>query len=130
MVVNKNLYNSGNPGATTPITIDLSNFSAGSSAQRWQLAATNPANQNAAAITHLSNATISGNSFTVTVPMESVTLFVIPAASPNAPAAPTGLSASPGDGRVTLSWNAVSGATSYESIAEPRVARSRSSSPA
>ena len=113
MVVNKNLFNSGNPGATTSITIDLSNFSAGSFAERWQLAATNPANQNAAAITQLSNATLSNNSLTVTVPMESVTLFVIPAASTSAPAAPTGLAAVPGDARVTLSWNAVSGATSY-----------------
>src|SRR5262249_55465602 len=29
------------------------------------------------------------------------------------PAAPTGLVASPGDGQVTLSWNAASGSTSY-----------------
>jgi PA14 domain/Fibronectin type III domain len=38
---------------------------------------------------------------------------VIPAPSPSAPVAPTGVSAAPGDGRVTLSWNAVNGATSY-----------------
>ena len=114
MVVNKNLFNAGNPGATTPITINLDNFPAGVSAERWQLAAINPSNQNSAAITHLSDATISGNSLTVTVPMQSVTLFVIPAASPSAPAAPTGVSAVGGDGRVTLSWNAVSGATSYK----------------
>src|SRR5262245_4771966 len=42
MVVNKNLYSSSNPGATTPITINLSNFAAGGLAQEWQLAAVNP----------------------------------------------------------------------------------------
>ena len=114
MVVNKNLYSSGNPSATTPITIDLSNFTHGGISQAWQLAATNPSNQNNAAISHLSNISISGNSFTINVPQESVTLFVIPAASGTAPAAPTGLSATPGSGQVTLSWNAVSGATSYK----------------
>ena len=46
--------------------------------------------------------------------MESVTLFVIPAASPRRRPTPTGVSAVAGDGRVTLSWNAVSGATSYK----------------
>ena len=39
---------------------------------------------------------------------------VIPAdATPTLPSAPTGLTATPGDGQVTLKWNAVSGATSY-----------------
>jgi Glycoside hydrolase family 44/PA14 domain/Fibronectin type III domain len=111
MVINKNLYDPGNPSATTPITINLSNFAAGSMAQVWQLAAVNPSNQNSAAITHLSDVSITGNSLTITVPMESVTLFVIPPAA--VPAAPTGLTASPGDGQVTLTWNAVAGASSY-----------------
>src|SRR5438105_15347558 len=38
MVVNKNLYSPGSP--TTPITVNLSNFAAGGTAQVWQLAAT------------------------------------------------------------------------------------------
>ena len=37
--------------------------------------------------------------------------FITPAAPP--PGAPSGLTATPGDGQVTLGWTAVSGATSY-----------------
>jgi len=36
-----------------------------------------------------------------------------PSAGPNPPAAPTGLSAAPGNAQVSLSWNASAGATSY-----------------
>src|SRR5207253_4295918 len=80
LVVNKNLYDPANPSATTPITINLSNFAAGGAAQEWQLAAVNPGNQTSAAITRRADVTVSGNSLTVSVPMESATLFVIPAA--------------------------------------------------
>ena len=79
----------------------------------WQLAATNPNNQNSAAITQRSNVAISGGSLTVSVPMESVTLFVIPKFVPAPPSAPTGLKAVAGDHAVALTWNAVNGATSY-----------------
>jgi hypothetical protein len=113
MVINKNLYDSSNPSATTSITVNLSNFASSGTAQEWQLAAINPSNQTSAAITHLSDISISGNSFTLTVPMESVSVFVIRPAS-SAPAAPTGLTAVPGDSKVTLSWNPVSGAASYK----------------
>ena len=51
-------------------------------AQEWQLAAINPSDQTNAAITHLVNVNFSGNSFTVNVPMESVTMFVIEPAPP------------------------------------------------
>ena len=72
----------------------------GSQRRRWPrgraLAATNASNQNVASITQLSNVSVSGNSLTVNVPQQSVTLFVIPPAS-GAPAAPTGLSAAPGN---------------------------------
>ena len=112
MVINKNLFDPANPSATTPITINLSNFNVGGSASRWQLAAVNPTNQASAAITHLSDASVTGKSLTINVPMQSVTLFVIPPAV-EPPAAPTGLSAIPDDGLVTLSWDAVAGATSY-----------------
>jgi hypothetical protein len=40
----------------------------------------------------------------------SAFLQVVPA---TAPAAPTGLTATPGNNQVSLSWNAVTGATSY-----------------
>jgi hypothetical protein len=112
MVINKNLYDPSNPSATTPITLNLSNFAGASTAQEWQLAAINPADQTHAAITHLSDVMVNGNSITINVPMESVTLFVIQPAT-SAPAAPTGLTAAPGDSQVTLSWTAASGAASY-----------------
>jgi hypothetical protein len=114
MVINKNLYDPTNPTATTPITINLSNFANTGIAQEWQLAANNPSDQTQAAISHLSNVSVNGNSITVNVPQESVTLFVIPPAPPaSAPPTPTGLTATPGNASVTLSWNASSGATSY-----------------
>jgi hypothetical protein len=115
MVVNKNLYDPNNPGATTTITINLSNFLGDGVAQEWQLAATNPSDQTKAAITHLANVNYSGGSITVTVPQQSVELFVLKRkqASPAPP--PTGLSALPGGGggQVVVSWAASIGATSY-----------------
>ncbi len=81
MVINKNLYTSSNPGATTPITLNLSSFAHGSSAQLWQLAAINPSDQTNAAISHLANVNFSGNSLSFNAPMESVSLFVISPAS-------------------------------------------------
>ncbi|HEX4588635.1 MAG TPA: glycoside hydrolase family 44 protein [Gemmataceae bacterium] len=77
MVVNKNLYSSSSP--TTAITLNLANFAHGSSAQLWQLAATNPTNQNNAAISHLANVSFSGDTLSLNAPDESVSLFVIPA---------------------------------------------------
>src|SRR5439155_6908355 len=84
-VINKNLYDPANPTATTPITINLSNFAAGGAAQVWQLAAVNAGNQNSAAITRRSDVQVTGNSLTLSVPMESVTLFVVPPAAAPAP---------------------------------------------
>ena len=68
MVVSKVL--TGN----TPATISLANFNAGSTAQAWQLTSTN-------AINRVADVTVSGASLNVTLPPQSVTLFVIPAAS-------------------------------------------------
>lgn len=65
MVINKVLSGS------TPVTINLANFAAGSTAQAWQLTASN-------AITQLSNVTVSGAAITTTVPPQSITLFVVP----------------------------------------------------
>jgi hypothetical protein len=113
MVINKNLYDPNNPSATTSITVNLSNFAAGGSGQEWQLAAQNPADQTHASIKRLADMSTSGGSFTVSVPMESVSLFVITPGSA-APASPTGLTAAAGNAQVTLTWNPVSGAASYK----------------
>jgi hypothetical protein len=51
----------------------------------WQLAAVNASNQTSAAITRRSDVQFTGNSFMLSVPMESVTLFVIPPAAAPAP---------------------------------------------
>jgi PKD repeat protein len=72
IVVNK--YLTGN----TPVTVNLSNFSASGPAQVWQLAAAN-------AITRLSDVSIAGSAFSASLPPKSVTLFVVPAGAANAP---------------------------------------------
>jgi hypothetical protein len=89
-VINKNLYNPSNPTATTTITINLNGFASSGVAQNWQLAAINPSDQTNATITKLSDIHFSGNSFTVTVPMQSVTMFVISPASGHIDHAPVG----------------------------------------
>ncbi len=72
MVISK--YLSG----TTPVTLNLSNFSASGTAQVYQLTSSN-------AITRLADATLSGSSLTYTAPAQSVTLFVLPSGTPNQP---------------------------------------------
>jgi PKD repeat protein len=107
---------------STPATINLANFPHNGSAQVWQLTAAN-------AINHLSDLSIIGNSFNVTLPAQSITLFVLPAANGNqSPVAlisamPTtgvaplnvtfdGGSSSDADGNiVSYSWNFGDGAT-------------------
>jgi len=82
MVVAKSL------SVTTPATISLANFAHGGKAQAWQLTAAN-------AITRLPDAGVSGSSFTVTLPPQSITLFVVANAS-GLPSAPTNLRITPG----------------------------------
>jgi hypothetical protein len=65
MVVSK--YLSG----TTPVTLSLSNFDAGDRAEVWQLSSTN-------AIAKLADAPVNGGSLSMTVPGQSITLFVLP----------------------------------------------------
>jgi hypothetical protein len=102
MVINKQQ-------GSTPVTVNLANFSTTGTAQAWQI---NSASQTA--IARLADVAVSNNSVTTTVPSQSITLFVIPAGTVTAPpAAPTGLAANVGSGAVTLAWNAAGGATSY-----------------
>ncbi len=76
------------PSGSTPATIALANFAHNGTAQAWQLTAAN-------AITRLSDVPVSGSSFAVTLPPQSITLFVVGAAS-GAPSAPTNFRITPG----------------------------------
>src|SRR5262245_27854690 len=89
MVINKVL--SGN----TPATIALSSFNAQGTAQVWQLTSAN-------VINHLSDLNFIGSSFTITVPPQSVTLFVIPASGVAKQPPTARISASPTSGGAPL----------------------------
>jgi Glycoside hydrolase family 44 len=56
---------------STPVTINLANFNAGSVAQVWQLTSAN-------SIEQLTTVAVASNSLTTTVPAQSITLLVIP----------------------------------------------------
>jgi len=67
IVINKSLADAA------PVAVNLANFSAGASAQAWQLTSAN-------AITRLSDSALTGSVLNATVPAQSITLFVVPAA--------------------------------------------------
>jgi len=66
MAINKQL------SVSATATFGFTNFLAGSTAQAWQLTAAN-------VITRLANVPLGANSFTNTLPPQSITLFVLPA---------------------------------------------------
>ena len=68
---------------STAATINLANFQPTGAAQVWQLTSANT-------IARLSDVNVGGNSFSVTLPAQSVTLFVIPSGG-TVPRAPTNL---------------------------------------
>lgn len=72
MVVSKALSGS------TPVSVDLANFSAASTAQAWQLDAAN-------AIRRLADVAVVGGRLSQSVPPQSITLFVVPAGSAPGP---------------------------------------------
>jgi len=79
---------------STPATFTLANFPHNGTAQVWQLTAAN-------AINHLSDVNFIGGGFNFTLPAQSVTLFILPAASGNqSPAAV--MSAQPTSGLAPL----------------------------
>jgi hypothetical protein len=103
MVINKQQ-------GSTPVTVNLANFSTTRTAQAWQV---NSKSQTA--IARLADVAVSNNAITTTVPSQSITLFVISAGSVTPPPpAPNGLGANVGSGAVALAWNAAGGATSYQ----------------
>src|SRR5262249_16289323 len=76
MVVSKAL------SGTTPAVINVANFAPGGAARAWQLTAANT-------ITRLADVAFTGAALSVTLPPQSVTLFVVPASG--GITAPTGL---------------------------------------
>src|SRR5262249_36104766 len=71
MVINKNL------SAANQVTVNLANFAGSGDVQVWQLIA-------ASTITQLDDLVSDGQSFTTTVPAQSITLFVVPNGSSGA----------------------------------------------
>jgi PKD repeat protein len=93
MVVSK--YLSGN----TPATINLANFTDNGAAQVWQLTAAN-------AIDQLADVPVSGKSMSVTLPPQSVTLFVVAKNNVNqAPLASFSAAPTTGNAPLTVSFN-------------------------
>ena len=102
MVINKQQ-------GSTPVTVNLANFSTSGTVQAWQI---NAASQTA--IARLTDLKVASNAVTTTVPSQSITLFVIPSGNAlSPPPAPSGLAAAVGNGTVALSWSAAAGATGY-----------------
>jgi hypothetical protein len=82
MVINKQQ-------GSTPVTISLANFTSAGTAQAYQIAS---ATQQA--ITQLGNLPVANNAVALTLPSQSITLFVIPTGTVKTlPAPPTGLTA-------------------------------------
>jgi hypothetical protein len=76
MAVNKDL------SVSPAVNLRIAHFVAGGPAKVWQLTASN-------AITHLADAPLSGAILPVTLPAQSITLFIIPPSSGATPAPPT-----------------------------------------
>jgi hypothetical protein len=102
MVINKQL------GAGVLPTIHLANFAPAGTAQVWQLTSAN-------IITRLSDLSFTGSTITNTLPAQSITLFVVPAAigagAASNPNPPDGAANAALD--TELSWTAGSNATSH-----------------
>ena len=105
MVISK--YLSG----TTPVTVNLANFSAAGTAQVYQLTSAN-------AITKLADATLSGASLNFTAPAQSITLFVLPSGTPNQPpVAVAGATPTSGMAPLTVQFNSTGSSDPDGSIA-------------
>ena len=79
MVINKQQ-------GSTPVTVNLANFTPGTAAQAWQI---NSATQTS--ITHLPDVSLTSGAIATTVPSQSITLFIVPAgtATPTPTPSPT-----------------------------------------
>jgi PKD repeat protein len=84
---------------STPVTVNLANFAPSAAVNVWQLTASST-------ITRLSDLTVTGTSFTTTVPAQSVTLFVVPKSGAPVNQIPTAsATATPTSGTAPLAVN-------------------------
>jgi PKD repeat protein len=88
MVISKVLSGS------TPVTVNIANFAAGTSAQAWQLTSAN-------AISQLANVAVGSGKITTSVPAQSITLFVVPSSTAHVPPNAV-ITANPTDGAMPL----------------------------
>jgi Glycoside hydrolase family 44/Divergent InlB B-repeat domain len=89
MVVTKSL------SGVTPTTIGIANFTAGASAQAWQLTASNT-------ITRLADLPLNGSTLSLTLPPQSITLIVVMARGPRAPTVTAAAASNVTDNSATL----------------------------
>jgi hypothetical protein len=90
MVINKTL------SGTTPVTLNIANFQAASSAKVWQVSSP--------AIVHQPDVAVTSGTINLTVPASSITLFVVPALAPTLTSLSPS-SANSGSGSMTLTVN-------------------------
>ena len=83
MVINKQQ-------GSTPVTVNLANFTSGATAQAWQI---NSKGQTA--VTQITDVMVKDRALTTTVPAQSITLFVFPTASVTPPPQPPPTSNNP-----------------------------------
>ncbi len=91
------------------VTVTLANCTAKSAVQAWQLTSSNTILPLASSsLPAAVNGVITAN---LTLPAQSITLYIIPTVS--VPSAPTGLAATAGKAQIALKWSTATGATSY-----------------
>jgi hypothetical protein len=92
----------------TPATVNLANFAAAGTGERWQLTSTNT-------ITRLADVAVAGSAVSLTLPAQSITLLVFPAVEGGALEAPVmDAATATSTSQVTVNWEAVAGAARYE----------------
>jgi hypothetical protein len=105
MVVNKAL------SGKAALRLSLANFAAASPAEVWQLTAANR-------IARLDDVASDGGEIVATLPKQSITLFVVPAAAPDAPRvavlSPNGGETEHAGSTITISWTATGDVASQD----------------
>ncbi len=115
MIIEKTVAPAVPPPVTRSITVTLAGFTPARNIDRWQLGSSNT-------ITQLADIQPGIGSIALTVPLQSITLLVVPAATPPDP--PTIGSPTPGDGSASIAFtppanDGGSNITSYLATCQP-----------